>query len=324
MSDAAHPAGQRAAAEYLRQLLLKPGRHQDAWRQHVARPRDGVINQLAVAEVIADHLKSAGPGRPRAEAEPYRLRDTVSQALSGRQLSRQVLQLFVDAFDLSEEEAGRAWRLWQGATTIRVLAGTRAYPAQAEQDVRQAIGPLRHTTVNLHDHVWVESDGRIDRARVIQVVEATADGLDRIPFMADSNVLALEAGYGCKDLSGEVRQIAAGVFATEIVLARTLELGETTSLAYDVTYRYPGNLEDPEERCFRRASLRKTMGYDMRVQFHSEKLPAQIWWATWDTHGDIKTQQEAALDSQHACHRYLQSLDKTVVGFHWKWPSRRG
>ena len=56
VSDATHVKSRRAAAEYLRQLLLKPGHYREAWEQHVARPRDGVINQLAVAQVIADRL----------------------------------------------------------------------------------------------------------------------------------------------------------------------------------------------------------------------------------------------------------------------------
>jgi hypothetical protein len=318
VSDVAHPAGQRAAADYLRQLLLKPGRYQDAWRERVARPRDGVINQQAVAEVIAIHL--AGGGRSGTETEPYRLRETVSEALSGRRLNRQTLQLFIDAFGLSEDEAGRAWRLWQGATTIRVLAGASAYPEQTEQDLWQALGrPKCHQTLTLHDHVRVDADGRIDRANVIQVIEATADGLDRIPFLADTNVLTIEVGHGCKDLAEEIRQVADGVFATEIILARTLELGETTSLSYDITFRFPGKLDEPD--FFRRASLRQTMHYDMRVQFDPDRLPARVWWTTWDTRGDIQSQQEAAMDSQHACHRYLQLLDKTVAGFYWTWHS---
>ena len=60
---AAQIAGRRAAAEYLRQLLLKPGQYREAWQHHVAKPRDDVINQMAVAEVVASRYSCTGsPG----------------------------------------------------------------------------------------------------------------------------------------------------------------------------------------------------------------------------------------------------------------------
>ena len=67
LSEPDHLAGQRAAGEYLRQLLLQPGAYRDSWRQHVDRPRDGVVNQLAVAEVPASTTcapASTRAGRP--------------------------------------------------------------------------------------------------------------------------------------------------------------------------------------------------------------------------------------------------------------------
>ena len=63
MASAMQVENQRTAASYLRQLLLKPGRYRDEWHRYVARPRDGVINQMAVAEVIAVRLRSP-PGIP--------------------------------------------------------------------------------------------------------------------------------------------------------------------------------------------------------------------------------------------------------------------
>ena len=57
MTNVAHKERRRAAAEYLRQLLLKPGRYRDAWQQQVARPRDGVINQMAVTELLVSQIR---------------------------------------------------------------------------------------------------------------------------------------------------------------------------------------------------------------------------------------------------------------------------
>jgi hypothetical protein len=320
VSDLAHMDGQRAAAEYLRQLLLKPGRYLQEWQQQVARPRDGVINQLAVAEVIAGHLRSV-PGRTGdSQMMPYQLRDTVSGALSGRQVSKQTLQLFVDAFGFSEHETDRLWRLWNGSARISVLSGSHAVPTQAERDVDDALGPRQHLTMSLHDHVWVSADRRIDRVRTLQVIEATGQGLDRIPFLCDTNVLTVEVGQGCKQLAGEVRQIGDEVFATEIVLARTLALGETLTLEYWTTFRYPGDPSNAAEREFRRAVIRQIENFDIRVAFHADQLPTRVWWARWDgVEGGVLEQESMTLDSQHSAHRYLRSLDKTVAGFYWSW-----
>ena len=52
----------QAAAEYLHELLLRPGRPRRTWEQYAERTRSGQVNQLAVAEVLARHLS----GRARS------------------------------------------------------------------------------------------------------------------------------------------------------------------------------------------------------------------------------------------------------------------
>ena len=319
-SGAVRPDGRRAASEYLQQLLLKPGGYRQAWERYATRERRGTINQLAVAEVLARYLWSAPRTPGDSIVTPHQLKDTVSRALTGRLLSRAALALFIDAFGFSEHEAGRLWRLWNGSATIGVMSGTHAVPVSAEQDVDAALGPRRHQTLSLHDHIWVGSDGRIDRARTMQVIEAIEPGVDRIPFVCDTNVLTLEVGQGCKELTGEVRRIGADVFATEILLARTLNMGETLTLEYWLSYRRPGDPADPAECEYRRAVMRKVDNFDMRIEFHSQKLPAQVWWAHWDgIEGQVLEREAVTLDTQHYAHRYLRSLEKTVAGFYWQW-----
>jgi len=321
-SAAARPEGRRAASEYLQQLLLKPGSYRQSWERYAARERRGAVNQFAVAEVIARYLSSAPRGPADAAVTPHQLKDTVSRALTGRLLSRPSLALFIDAFGFSEHEAGRLWRLWNGAATISVMAGTHAMPVRAEEDVERVIGPRRHQTLSLHDHVYVGADARIDRARTLQVIEATAQGVDRIPFLCDTSVLTLEVGQGGKELAGQVRQIGEDVFFTEILLARTLDLGETITLEYWITYRYPGDPADRSEREFRRAVMRQVENLDMRVEFHPDRLPARVWWAHWDgIDGDVLEREPVTLDQQHSAHRYLRSLQRTVAGFYWQWTS---
>jgi hypothetical protein len=319
-SNNVRPDSRRAASDYLRELLLKPGGYRAAWEQHATRERRGTINQLAVAEVLARHLQSAPRSASDPTVTPHQLKDTVSRALTGRLLSRPALGLFIDAFGLSEHEAGRLWRLWNGAATIGVMSGTHAVSVAAEQDVDAAIGPRRHQTLALHEHLWVGPDGLTDRSRTLHVIEAIAPGVDRIPFVCDANVLTIEVGQGCKELVGHVRRISAEFFATEILLSRTLDIGETLTLEYWRSYRWQGDPGDPSAREYRCAGMRQLQNLDMRIEFDPARLPAQLWWAHWDgAEGRVLDREAVTLDSQNSVHRFLRSLERTAVGFYWEW-----
>ena len=159
----------------------------------------------------------------------------------------------------------------------------------------------------------------------MQVVEAIADNLDRIPYLYDTNAVTLELGQGCAGAPGPVRQISDLVYATDIPLTRGLGLGETHTLEYQTSYHYDGNPDDPEERQYRRAVMGTLENFDMRVEFDPRALPAAIWWAVWDgIEGKVLEQEEVGLDQQHSVHRYLRSLERSVVGFHWCWGAPGG
>ena len=320
MSDVPRPAGRRAAANYLRELLTQQGPYRRRWEQHVVRSRSSEITQLAVAEVLAQHLWSHPRVAGDEDVLPRQLKDTVARALSGTLLSRPTLALFIDAFRISDADARRLWRLWEGSGRISVLSGPRAMGVRIEKDLHLAFGPARHQTLSLHDHVYIGSDGRIARTRTLQVVEAVADGLDRIPYLYDTNAVTLEVGQGCGDITGELYQVSDDVYATMIPLAKELSVGETSSIEYTTTYGYPGNLDDPQEREFRRAVMRRLENIEIRVEFHPDMLPAHIWWAVWDgLDGDLVEREPVSLGGQHEVHRYLRSVEKAVVGFRWSW-----
>ncbi len=286
----------------------------------MVRSRPGAITQLAVAEVLARYLWSYPRIAGDEDVLPHQLKDTVSRALSGRLLSRSALSLFIDAFGFSDQEADRLWQLWEGSGTISILSGRRAVTTRTEQDLHTAIGPRRHQTLSLHDHVHVGADGLPARARTLQVIEAIADGLDRIPYLYDTKALTLEVGQGCTDLTGELYQVSDDVFGTYISLARALDVGETSTLEYWTTYHYAPDPLDARQREYRRAVMGRLENFDIRVEFHPDKLPAGVWWASWDgLEGEIIEQVPVALDSQHSVHRYLRFIEKTVAGFHWSW-----
>ena len=313
-------AYRQAAAAYLRELLLRPGRYRRRWEQYAERSRSGQVNQLAVAEVLARYRWS----HPRAQGDndvlPRQLKDTVLRGLSGKMLSRSTLSLFIDAFDFTEAEADRLRRLAAGSGRISVLTGPRAMRPDAVADVADIFGPPRTQTVSLHDHVSIDADGLVSRARTLKVIEATTDGVDRIPFIYDTDALTLEVGQGCKGVSGQLHQLRENIFTTEILLAKNLSLGETLTLEYWNSFHYRDDVMDASKREYRRASIRRAENFDIRVEFHPSRLPREVWWAVWDgMDGDIITQEPVVLDSQHSVHRYMRSLERTVVGFHWAW-----
>ena len=315
--------GREAAAAYLRELLLRPGRFRSTWEQYAERSRPGQINQLAVAEVLARHLWEYPRRTGDAEILPRQLKDTASRALSGKLLSKAALRLFIDAFDLPRFEQDQLWKLWGGSARIRVLSGPRSLRGEAHKELETAIGPAQHRTLSVHDHHYVGPDGLALRTRTLQVVEAITDQVQRIPYLYDTSALSIDLVQGCTGLGSHFREVTSGVFATDLLLARTLGYGDTATLEYVTTFSYqqvaPAQLTG-EFAEYRRAVRRRMENVDIRVEFDPNRLPAAVWWASWDgIDGGVDQEERVELDAQHSAHRFLQSLENAVVGFHWAW-----
>jgi hypothetical protein len=320
LTDSGQDAYRQAAAAYLRELLLRPGRYRRRWEQYAERSRPGQVNQLAVAEVLARYRWDHPRGQGDADLLARQLKDTVLRAMSGKMLSRATLSLFIDAFGFSDAESEQLRRLWAGSSRISVLSGPRAMQPEVQTAVTDVLGPPRYQTVSLHDHLTVGVDSLVTRARTLKVIEATADGLDRIPFIHDTDALTLEVGQGCQGVSEYPRQVGENIYTTDILLAKELSLGETLTLEYWNTYHYLDDRLDARKRQCRRAVMRRVENFDVRVEFHAVRLPRGIWWAVWDgLDGDVISQEPVSLDSQHSVHRYMRFIERTVVGFYWSW-----
>jgi len=310
--DSALPTGAQAAAAYVRELLLRPGRYRRKWEQYAERSRAGQVNQLAVAEVLAHYLWQHPRAKGDLDVLPRQLKDTASRALSGKLLSKATLFLFMDAFGLGALEREQLLKLWEGSAHVRVLSGPRAI----RDDKASLLGRRRVKTLSLHDHHYLGPDGMPARHRVIQVIEAIADNVDRIPIRADTNAVTVEVGQGFSGLAGSIYQPIAEVFVVDMLLAKPLAAGETATLEYWVNFHYA--VPPPPE--FRRVVQFFVENLDMRVEFHPDKLPSNVEWAVWDgLEGAIVERESVALDTQYAVHRYLRLAEKTAVGFHWDW-----
>jgi hypothetical protein len=304
--------GAQAAAVYMRELLLRPGRYRRKWEQYAERSRHGQVNQLAVAEVLAHYLWEHPRGQGDIDVLPRQLKDTASRALSGKLLSKATLALFTDAFSFSALEREQLFKLWEGSAHVRVLSGPRAIRDEAAG----RLGSPRLKTLSLHDHHYVGPDGLPAKHRVIQVIEAIVDGVDRVPCRADTNALTIEVGQGFSGLAGPVYQPIAELFVVDMLLAEPLAAGETATLEYWTSFHYA----EPPPPEFRRIVQFFVENLDIRVEFHPDKLPSNVVWAIWDgLEGPIVERESVTLDSQFAVHRYLRLAERTAVGFHWDW-----
>lgn len=195
--DSALPTGVQAAAAYMRELLLRPGRYRRKWEQYAERSRAGQVNQLAVAEVLAHYLWQHPRAKGDLDVLPRQLKDTSSRALSGKLLSKATLSLFMDAFGIGALEREQLLKLWEGSAHVRVLSGPRAI----RDDKASLLGHRQVKTLSLHDHHYLGPDGMPARHRVIHVIEAIVDNVDRIPIRADTNAVTIEVGQGFSGLA---------------------------------------------------------------------------------------------------------------------------
>jgi hypothetical protein len=302
------------AARYLAELLqLQP--YRKLWFQSalVTRARRGDVHHGAVARVLATHLR-ANPRKGYPE-DPWirgtQLEPLVSRVLSRGYLSTQTLQLFITVFRISDEHASRLWRLYEGTDKIRVLTDISVIPPKTAA----ALQPARHRTLSVHEHHYLGSDGLPARHRTQQVIQATAEKLDRYPYRFDTNALTVEVEEGGY-LVGPLYQVYDDIYAIDILLDEALAHRETTVLSYVTVFHYQ---EAPRSE-FRRAAQGEIKDVSIRVAFHPDKLPMKVWWGTWEgVEGEMSERESVALKKDGSISRHLEAIENTVVGFCWEW-----
>jgi hypothetical protein len=301
-----HEASVRRAGHYLRELL-RHDPYRQRWVMYGAQ-REREVHQIAVSKALAAYLQH----HDDAEMDYDQLTHRVSRAFRGEVLSRQTVNLFIRAFQFSDEHATALWRQWEGMDPARVIVGELAPPApSSSHKLRQ------YETILLHEFHYLGPDGMPLRHRTLRNIRSLVDRLTTYRYSFDTNELTVDRIGG--GLPSSLYQTTESIWAVDITLSRTLSRGEEHSLEFESTFHY----NRPIEPCFRRVAHERLENVAIRVQFHPHKLPRNVWWTEWQDyrqpHAVVVDRQQVSLDTEHVAYHRLDVLDRAVAGFAWEF-----
>ena len=233
------------------------------------------IRQAAACQVIAQYLYDTGDYPETDQKLPRRLKDRVSDALGGVRLTRETLDWFAGAFDLSPHDSQRVYDIHRGDTEPVTITGTLPPP-----DFGSGIRP-GHRTALLFEHHFVGRDGIPLHHHTQQTIYALAtDELASYQYRIDTPEAEVRVKRG--GTAGQDYPIGHGYYAIDITFPRPLRYGQTQYLDYWTNFHY--STAPPPE--FRRGTHQRVEHLDMRVEFHREMQPRQVWWAEWGDYRD--------------------------------------
>jgi hypothetical protein len=300
--------GTLEAGRYLHELLSKPGRARRRWQVHqYGSVGAGEVSIAAVCRVIAQYLWESGEYSDSEADLPRRLKDRVARALHGSFLNPVTLQWFTGAFEFPDDDALRLQLLLDGSPSTRVVIG------RATEAGLPAARPYR--TLSLYEDHYLGPDGLPARHMTTQVIEATADGLRTYRYMFDTATLTVDVMQGGR-LGEPTYNMGNGIFARDIILMRPLRKGETTTLRYSSAFHYT----EAPPREFRRAALRPVLNVNLRLQFHPERLPREVFFTEWnDLRGQPVRRTPVTCEPDNSVHVFLNSMERAIAGFTWEW-----
>jgi hypothetical protein len=311
--SASSPGARNAARHLADQLITTYRRH---WNrpEYVERGSSGHVHYAAVAHVLAGYLHHhPREGRPQdREVLSGQLLPLVSRALRGERLSRQTLEIFIEAFGIRKEHADELRWQWEERIPARVVTGSLP-PLEGTPSDRTS----RYKTTSLHEFHYLGPDGQPTHHRTVRDIESMVDDLSVYRYRFDSAHVSVERIHG--GTPGEPYIIGASQWAVDIRLPRTLKRGQSHTLEFVTRFRNP-RFDEP---CCRRVAHERFENVTMLVEFHQEKLPRSVWWAQWKDYREpniiVIGKERAELDSDNTVSHQLAVLDHAVVGFMWEW-----
>lgn len=304
--------GQRAAGLHLRLLLSRVGPYREVWEARARAIAPDELNQSAICQAIAEYLWDAGERDEADVALPRKLKDRVNRCLTGNGLSLETLLWFERAFQLSPHDCQRLRELLRGDIGAPAIIGELEPP-----DPASGIKLPANDISLLFEHHVIGRDGLPAHHHTQLTIRSRTDGLDTYQVRMDTSEATVRVQHG--GAAGPIYPIADGYSACDIRFGHPLRDGEEHYLDFWTRLRY----SQPPPSEFRRGTLGALRHLEMRIRFHREKVPRRLWWAEWrDYRGEaqeIAYRQEASLDEEYSAHRYLDSIERAIVGFYWEW-----
>jgi hypothetical protein len=303
----------RNAGQYLRELLRTEQRYRHRWMRY-QHDRERDVHQMSVAKVLAAELRRNPRRDNDAGVTHEQLVHIVSRALKpkGTVLARDTLDLFVRAFEITDEHAAVLWRQWGGDELARVVVGQLPPP----DDMVAAAAPL-YETIALREYHYLGPDGQPSAHRTVRDIRSLTDDLTSYRYSFDTSEATVERISGGQP--GEPRRRHKNLWSVDITLPRTLNHGDEHSLEFETKFHYAR----PVEPCLRRAAHERFESVVLRVEFHPDKLPRRVYWAEWLDYREPKIkvihEEPVTLDAEHAVYHRLDVLNRAVVGFRWEF-----
>jgi hypothetical protein len=211
----------------------------------------------------------------------------------------------------ADPAGGRQSLLRLRRAAARAVSGQALDPGLLRQFIQR---PWR--TIALHEYHYLGADGIPVKHQTRHVLVAVRDGLDRYPYRFDTDQLSVSMARG--GTVSEPYPTGDGLFAVDILFSAPLKRGEPIGFEYDVDFHY----RTPPPAEFRRAVRGWLESLSISVQFHPDRLPRSIWWASWSGYqpgSRIVDRTRVQLDGEHCAFNQVKDIEGAVVGYYWEW-----
>lgn len=288
------------------ELLLSRASYRMRWKRKAGTRLfdDSTLNQQAVCAVLADYGYTQG-----LELDPRQMKDTVSRAVGSRpgKISGSTLRKFIEAFEMSTEDAQYLWDATDAGSGEVTVMGTKLVKVQP---------PKNYRTITAQEIHHIGPDGKPREHRTNLILEAT-NLLEFYPVITSADAVSIEPLRG-GPVAGKPYRIGNEFTAVNIRFSEPVRPRHVVSLEYKTRFIYTE--ESPTQ--FRRHVVAVDT-LEICVDFDPECLPTRIWWSQWPGLDEPAASEELVpLRPDHSVTKVVQNLKNAVVGFRWSFESK--
>jgi hypothetical protein len=164
-----------------------------------------------------------------------------------------------------------------------------------------------------HIAVDVGADGLVRDIRIQAVMQARYDGARRTPLIVtadqDGRVPTFVPGAGCA--LGRAFADPSGVYATELLLERSLARGETHP------YELAIELDPSDETFVDHYAARRLTELLVWVRFHADRLPVHV--ERFTVVGGRERVEKLELGGGRSAHALARGFGPGILGLRWGW-----